>query len=137
MEPEPRLDGNVHLTGPFINELVEPPEIADVAVLVTESKFAPEVVSLPAVRVSLGIVLAVPNVTPLELLMMTPPLPLKVAGNSVPVVCALVPLYCKVAAAPYAATVPAVVAVPSIERMPLTVAPVVVFAPLPDNVRLL
>ena len=35
------------------------------------------------------------------------------------------------------AAVPVVVAVPSIESIPLTVAPVVVFAPEPESVKLL
>ena len=64
------LDGNVHLTGPFINEVVEPPEIAVVDVFVTDNKFAPEVARMPEVSVSFEIVLAAPSVTPLELLIM-------------------------------------------------------------------
>ena len=62
------------------------------------------------------------RVTPLALLMITPPEPLNVVGKEIPVTCAAEPLYCKVAAAPNdGAGVPAVVAVPSIERIPLIV----------------
>ena len=42
-------------------------------------------------------------------------------GNSTPVVWLALPLYCMVAEAPYVGTVPVVVAVPSTERIPLTV----------------
>ena len=77
-----------------------------------------------------------PRVTsfPLVLAMITPPEPLKVLGNSTPVVCAPVPLYRNVAEPPKFGDEPVVVAVPSIERIPLKVAPVVVFAPEPESV---
>jgi hypothetical protein len=51
VEPEPKLAGNDHMTGPLINELVEPPEIAELAVLVTDSKFVAEVTRMPEVTV--------------------------------------------------------------------------------------
>jgi hypothetical protein len=50
--PEPKLGGNVHLTGPLINEVAEPPEMALLAVLVTESKFVGVVTRIPEVNVS-------------------------------------------------------------------------------------
>lgn len=74
---------------------------------------------------------------PLVLSIMTPPEPVQVAGNSVPVVWAPVPLYCSVALAPYAVTVLLAVAVPSSERMPFIVALVKLFAPESDRVTLL
>ena len=66
-----------------------------------------------------------------------PPEPPNVEGSSIPVVWRLSPLYCSVAEEPYVGVVPAAVAVPSIERIPFTVAPVSVLAPEPDKVRLL
>ena len=45
-------------------------------------------------------------------------------------------LYCRVAAEPYVSGADAV-ADPSMERMPLTVTPVIVLIPDPENVRLL
>lgn len=39
------------MTGPLINEVVEPPEIAELAVLVTESKLVAEVAKKPEVSV--------------------------------------------------------------------------------------
>ena len=49
MEPETRLAGNDHLTGPFMKAVVDPPDIAEVEVPVTEGRFADEVASMPAV----------------------------------------------------------------------------------------
>ena len=46
------MDGKVHFTGPLINEVAEPPEIAELFVFVTDKRFAPEVVSIPLVRVN-------------------------------------------------------------------------------------
>ena len=76
---------------------------------------------------------------PLPLAIIMPPLPEKVAGNSLPVVCAAEPAYRRVYAVPdvnilvLAVTVP----LPSIERMPVTTTLVVVFTPLPESVSLL
>jgi hypothetical protein len=65
---------------------------------------------------------AEPKVTPLELLILTPPLPGKEEINSPPVVCAELPVYWRVALAPYTSVpVTVVVDVPSIERTPFTV----------------
>src|SRR5258707_32936 len=65
------------------------------------SVFAPTA-NVPLVSVRpLVIATEPPRLTPLALLMMTPPLPPNVDGNSTPVVCALAPLYCRVAPAPY------------------------------------
>ena len=77
--------------------------------------------------------LAAPKVTVPELVMITPPVPANVAGNSGPVVAVV--LYTSVAAAPYVGTTEAV-AVPAIVRIPFTVTPVVVLAPEPPRVRL-
>ena len=69
--------------------------------------------------------------------MMTPPEPVHVAGNSIPVVWAPLPLYCSVAADPKFSAAETV-AVPSIERTPVTVGTVVrVTAAVPPRVRLL
>ena len=89
------------MTGPLIYVVDEPPVIAVVAVLVIESKLEEVVVNTPDVSVRLlETDRPLPNITPAELLITTPPLPINVEGNSVPVVCALLPLYCNVAAAP-------------------------------------
>ena len=68
------------------------------------------------------------------LAMMIPPEPLKVAINSTPILRAVVVLYCNLAAAPYVGAAVAV-AVPSIDKIPLTVTPVVVLALVFDKVR--
>lgn len=69
---------------------------------------------------------------------MTPPEPANVAGHSAPAVNAAPLLYRSVAAAPNVGAAEAVTAaVPSIVRTLLTVIPVVVFAPVPDSVKLL
>ena len=128
--------GNDQLTGPLINEVVEPPEIAVGEVLVTDMTKA-FVFNLPFVNVSDFIVLALFRVTPFALLTITPPVPLKPAENSVPVVWAVIPLYCKVAPEPYIGAVPEVVADPSRDSTPFTVVPVVVLMPVPVRVRLL
>jgi hypothetical protein len=39
------------------------------------------------------IFLAAPNVTPFAFSILTPPVPAQVAGNSGPVICAILPLY--------------------------------------------
>jgi hypothetical protein len=75
------------------------------------------------------------RLTPNELFIIMPPVPSKVAGSSIPVVWDADPLYCNLEFAPYVGTVPAVVADPSIDRVPLIVVPVIVFAPLPERVR--
>ena len=76
-------------------------------------------------RVAL-ITFAPPRVTvPALLAIITPPEPFQVSGNSAPVICAPLPLYCKVAPEPYTGNAVAVV-VPSIESMPLTAIPVLV-----------
>jgi len=56
----------------------------------------------PAIKLTgpVTVLLAVARVTPRVLLIARPPVPLNVAGNSGPVVCAAEPLYCSVAAAP-------------------------------------
>jgi len=57
------LDGKVHTTGPLINELVEPPVMADVAVFVIVSLFEDVVVSIPFVSVKVPLtVVAAPKV---------------------------------------------------------------------------
>ena len=70
--------------------------------------------------------------------MITPPVAANGVIHSAPAVRAVAVLYCRVAVAPYAKLpVKVIVAVPSIERMPLTVVVPVgnVFAPLLLNVR--
>ena len=92
-----------HFTGPLINVVVDPPAIAVVAVFRTVNKLVAVVVNKPTVKVSLLAVFklrAELRVTPLALLMITPPVPENVAGNSAPVVCKAVPLYSNVDEAP-------------------------------------
>jgi hypothetical protein len=114
--------------------------MAVVAVLFIDNKLAPVVVKVPFVNVSLlpiPMVLAALKVTPnvFVLSITTPPVPLKVAGNSTPVVCAEVLLYCNVVEAVYVGRAETV-AVPSIDKILLTVTPVVVFVPEPERIRL-
>ena len=99
----PAVLASDHFTGPLMKVVVEPPAIAVVAVFRTVNKLVAVVVNKPTVKVSLLAVFKLRaefSVTPLALLMITPPVPENVAGNSDPVVCKAVPLYCKVAEAP-------------------------------------
>ena len=94
-----KLAGKDQIIGPSTKDVSEPPEMADVAVLVIDNIFVDMVVRIPFVKVNLlavPIVLLAPNFTPLLLLIITPPKPLKGEGNSIPVVWADVPLYCNV-----------------------------------------
>ena len=69
MEPEPRLEGNVHFTGPLIKEDEDAPEIADVDVLVIESKLDVVDIKLPDVKIKLpATAMFWLNVTPADLL---------------------------------------------------------------------
>ena len=77
--------------------------------------------------------LAAPKVTVPALAMITPPVPVNVAGNSKPVVAVV--LYASVAAAPYVGSAETD-AVPAIVRIPFTVTPAVVLAPELLRVRL-
>ncbi len=127
-----------------MNVVVEPPAIAVVAVFRTVNKFVEVVVNKPAVRVSLLVdakLRAELRVTPLALLMITPPVPENVAGNSVPVVCNAVPLYSNVEEVPYVSVPDTVaVAVPCIDSIPFTVVVVpvvIVFTPEAVKVTLL
>jgi hypothetical protein len=68
--------------------------------LVTVTVFAP-VDNIPLVKYNVPAMLTLlERVTPKALLMITPPDPVHVAGNSGPVVCAALPLYCRVAELP-------------------------------------
>ncbi len=66
----------------------------------------------------------------------TPPVAANGVIHSAPAVRGVAVLYLSVAAVPYIGAAETV-AVPSIERIPLTLTPVVVFAPLPESVKLL
>ena len=80
--------------------MADPPTMAPVEVLVTVNVFAP-VDNIPLVKYNvLAMLTLLERVTPNALLMITPPDPVQVAGNSGPVVCAALPLYCKVAELP-------------------------------------
>src|SRR6266567_2469607 len=85
----------------------------------------------PAVRVSVPLtVAALFRLTPLALLIVK----FVTVVNSGPVVCKALPLYSSVELAPQVGAALAV-AVPCIERVPLTVTPVMVLAPEPESVR--
>ena len=94
----------------------------------------------PLVRVSVPAIVLLNEAgkeTPFELLIVRLFGPL-VDGNSTDDgVCKAVPLYCRKDELPKEGDVPVAVAVPSIDRIPFTFAPVVVFAPEPESVRLL
>jgi len=67
VDPETKLAGNAQFTGPFMNEVVDPPTIPPVDVLSTESKFVVVVVKRPAIKVKKPVAeveTGVSNVTP-------------------------------------------------------------------------
>ena len=71
MAAEPRLAGKVHITGPLIYSVAEPPEMAVVALLVIVSKFVTEVLRIPEVNVSILLTLTdPPKLAPVLLLIM-------------------------------------------------------------------
>jgi hypothetical protein len=97
----------------------------------------------PLVSVSVFAILQLdPRVTPFPLSIITPPVPPKVLSppasspHSGPVICDEEPLYCSVAFEP-AVMASDAVAVPSIDKMPLTETVAVVFSPDPERIRLL
>jgi hypothetical protein len=118
--------------------VVDAPTMAPVEVFVTVTVFDP-VDNMPLVKFKVLAILTLPErVTPRALLTITPPDPVHVAGNSGPVVCAVLPLYCRVAELPYVG-IADTVAAPSMENIPFTInlAVVIVFVPEVEHVRLL
>src|SRR6266567_1141948 len=108
-----KLAGVPAMAGPFSVRVLAPTENA------------------PPVRVSVPLtVAALFRLTPLALLIVK----FVTVVNSGPVVCKALPLYSSVELAPQVGAALAV-AVPCIERVPLTVTPVMVLAPEPESVR--
>ncbi len=70
MEPVGKLAGKVHLTGPLINDVDEPPVIAVVAVFVTDNKLFVVVDKMPLVNVSIPV--TVVTVPPLNVFVPLP-----------------------------------------------------------------